>query len=283
MGFGQWLAFNTFSAASALVVWEVILGTCLIAFGGYVINDFYDQKIDEINRPGKNLFTRSFFKKHWILFYSLSSLLGFFAGALVGWPMFVLNFACALSLFFYASVLKKKLIIGNLLVALLQGMVFVPVVFTGVQGLESSIGAVSNWQSLTWSFGHVFCMGIIAFAFLTGWIREWVKDMEDVDGDRDFGARTAAVIWSYGANKKSIAALCALLTLGVAGFTLFIYTGDGYQATGVLGYYFLFLLLPISIRSFIMTIKAKEQEDWTKLSQWMKMIMLAGILSMGVA
>lgn len=282
MGFGQWLAFRTFAGVDPLVVWEVILGTCAVAFGGYIINDFYDQKIDEINRPGRSLFIRPFFKKYGLLVYALANVLGLGLGALVGPYILILNLVCTVFLFIYSAFFKRVAVVGNLLVAIMQALVFVPVLL--VEDAQA-MSIISDWPTAISSFKPLFLIGILSFAFLTGWIREWAKDMEDENGDGEQGAKTAAIIWSYSLNKKLLGLLCAALVLGVAGATACLYNAElaGELASGVLGYYFLFLLLPLSIRAFIKVLKAKEQSDWTKLSQWMKMIMLAGILAMGVA
>ena len=288
MGFGQWLAFRTFSIVDPLVVWEVMLATCAIAFGGYVINDFYDQKIDEVNRPGRNLFVRTFFKKYGVLVYTLANLIGLVLGAIISWEMLVLNTICASLLFAYSALFKRVAVLGNLLVASMQALVFAPVFLVESfrswgDSFDFSSSAIPGLPISMGTFDQLFLIGIVCFAFLTGWIREWAKDMEDVSGDRGQGARTAAVIWPLEVNKHLIAALCVVLVLGVAFFTINLYVGSIANTKGVLSYYFLFLLFPIAIRAFVMVQKVKEQGDWTKLSQWVKMIMLAGILAMGVA
>ena len=69
------------------VQWAMILGTAFITMGGYVINDYFDVKIDEINHPQKVIIGRAIKRKKssrfasiidrsWCFLWSLGCLAG---------------------------------------------------------------------------------------------------------------------------------------------------------------------------------------------------------------
>ena len=276
----QYLAFKLIYLPHWTDVLMVVLSTTFIAFGGYLINDLFDQEIDKQNRPGKNLFEKQFYQKHGIKVYFIVNVLGLAIGLSFSLQVLLLHIACIAFLYVYASYFKGRPVFGNLLVASMQAAVFALVLLvihskTQFLGYLSGIEIESERLQFFWV--------ILAFSWLTGWIREWIKDMEDRGGDRMAGLKTAALLFSEKSNKQFIAALCLILSLGVGFFTAMLHIGFGDGFKDVLNYYYLFLMFPICLRAFLMVLRAKEQKDWAKLSQWMKVIMLAGVLSIGIA
>ena len=103
----------------------VLMGTAivLIAAGGYVINDYFDVKIDRINRPDEVVVTRSVSKPAAMrLSIALSG-----TGIACGIAAAVLLRSLTLGilfviipglLWFYSSSYKRLFLIGNLIIAL---------------------------------------------------------------------------------------------------------------------------------------------------------------------
>ena len=111
-----------FISASQLFV--ILLASVFIAAGGYVINDYFDINIDQINKPGKQLIPKYVTRRWAILWHSLFSFIGvvlsFYAGWTVGvWWIGPSNILCAFLLFVYSSTFKKRFIAGNFLIAVL--------------------------------------------------------------------------------------------------------------------------------------------------------------------
>lgn len=253
--------------------WILSLSTILVAFGGYIINDFFDKEIDKINRPGKNLFEVNFIKKAGIGLYLgifLISLLLPFAVGEESLALTMLLFNAVM--FLYAYWAKKQPIIGNVLVA--ASMAAVPFVFFLVdKGNVVWNSSLANNGMLIVIYG--------SFAFLLAFAREIVKDLEDVEGDKSLGLKTAAITFSMAFNKAMIGTFL-VLNIALLGTTIWAILTEKLVFSSVSAYYFIFLLIPISIKALNMLARAKEKEDWTKLSQWLKMIMLAGIISIAI-
>jgi 4-hydroxybenzoate polyprenyltransferase len=276
MGLAQWLSLSVFTLYNFHSKLLIIAATVLIGFAGYIINDYFDQEIDKINRPDKNLFLKANFKKWGLLIYCVLNLMGLAIGFLVNYELLILFGAIEVALMLYSWLLKGKAIIGNLVAALTQAAVFAPCLLNG----EFMVFHRYNWNPFE-SINPGFAIMITVFAFITAFFREWVKDIEDREGDKSQGLKTSAIIFSENANRLALKVIAVLLILLVSVFTILLFNKEFYSG-GVLIYFYLFLILPLSIRSLIMVVKLKEHEEWAKLSQWLKMLMLAGVLSIGI-
>ncbi len=94
------------------------LATILIAGGGYAINDYYDVKIDYINKPDRVVIGKSITRRHAILFHSVLSIppppLGCMIGLYISWKIAAINVASAFLLWLYSNSLKRLAFVGNL-------------------------------------------------------------------------------------------------------------------------------------------------------------------------
>ena len=103
-------------------------------------------------------------------------------------------------------------------------------------------------------------------------VREIIKDMEDLKGDNTFGCKTLPIIWGIRKTKWLIYFLLALLS------ALVILLNTTY--TQMPFYYFLFFLfVPLAFFIFWL-VPADTKRDFYTLSQWCKVIMLLGVVSM---
>jgi 4-hydroxybenzoate polyprenyltransferase len=229
------------------------LSTVCIAAGGYVINDYFDIKIDLINKPDRVVIGRNITRRYAILLHSLLSLAGVALGLVLSWKIAATNFACASILWLYSNSLKRQAFIGNFVVALLTGI---------------SIWLVDS----LYKTGHTLILSYAGFAFFMTLIREIIKDMEDQKGDQTFGCQTLPIVWGMRKTKNFIYFILAVFSLTVVVL---------YQIVGELPvrYFALFLLAPMLIFLFRL-IKADTRRDYAWLSGFCKVIMLLGILSM---
>src|SRR6185436_16140190 len=110
---------------------------------GNIINDYFDLNIDEINKPGKKVIDK-FIKRRWaivlhILFSITGVLIGFYIDRQT--PVFWLgltNLACVILLFGYSISLKKKLLVGNILISLLTAWTLLVCFFCFYRSLTCS-------------------------------------------------------------------------------------------------------------------------------------------------
>jgi 4-hydroxybenzoate polyprenyltransferase len=227
--------------------------TVLIAAAGYIINDYYDIKIDLINKPDRVVIGKSITRRYAIFFHTFISGIGILMGFWLSWKIAAINFVCVFLLWLYSNLLKRKPFIGNLLVAILTGL---------------SIWLI-NWL---YQEPNTFVIIYSLFAFFMTLIREIVKDMEDMKGDTTFGCRTLPIVW--GIRKTKMLLYCILFVFSVA-VTFFNFS----YALVPLIYFVLFLLVPMAWLTMRL-IRADTVKEYHHLSQLCKVIMVLGVISM---
>jgi len=255
----------------------LVLSTVLITAAGYVINDYHDVRADHINKPKKVVVDIYVSRRlalflHWLLnFIGVSA--GIVFSIIYHVPWMILIFAGAPLLLWYYSVrLKHMLLAGNLAVSLLTATVPLLVILFEYPLLAR------NYRFDTLFFPHglmtiLIWVGAFAFfAFMTNLIREIIKDAQDIEGDRELDSHTLPISYGLKKTKEVIIGLTVLIVL-VLGFFFLTYLNDRIS----LAYYILALLLPFAYL-IIRTLKSAEARDFNFLSQWVKLIMLLGLL-----
>jgi len=227
------------------------LGTIMITAAGYVINDYYDVKIDYINKPERVVVGRFVKRRSIIILHATLNTLGVLAGILVSWQIGVINFLVVGLLWLYSNQLKRLPLLGNITVAFLTGLsVFVVYV----------LHRESIFLFATYAF----------FAFFISLIREIIKDMEDVEGDKKFDLKTLPIVIGIRKSKLVIYLICAIFLLVVATFM---------QQEPKFWWVFSGLVLMLGWLSNQL-FKADKSIDFAKLSTLSKQIMILGLISM---
>ncbi|MCX6284769.1 MAG: geranylgeranylglycerol-phosphate geranylgeranyltransferase [Bacteroidetes bacterium] len=256
------------------------LATLLITSGGYVINDYFDIRIDEINKPakqvvGKLIQGRTAIKWH-ILLTGLGSLIGFYLAYKVRLLSFGLIFpAVGLLLWFYSAKYKRLLFWGNFIVALLSALVVLIVYLFEFFWLRLHPEFFADLApDLLW-VGKLF-LAYAMFAFLVTFYREIIKDMEDVKGDARVGCRTFPIVFGITASRWIVTALVILtLILLLAGLIVVYHLA----IMGVFWY-----LIPTTVLPMIYLVyrvfSSNTPEEYHIMSNICKIIMVAGVLSM---
>lgn len=231
------------------------LSSVLIAAAGYIINDYYDVKIDLINKPKRVIVGRILKRRVAMVLHTILNLTGIGIGFMLSWKIGVINFISALVLWLYSNQLKRIALVGNFTVAALTALsIYIVNVFY----------EINNYM--------VIAYALFAFSFTL--IREIIKDMEDVKGDTTFGCKTLPVV--YGLRKtKNILYLLSLLSLFSLITLSYIFIGPEMAAFSVL------LVVPLGVLVFLLS-KADTIYHFNQLSNICKYIMLLGILSMAV-
>lgn len=182
-------------------LWLIITASVCIAAGGNIINDYFDINIDRINKPHK-IVVDKFISRRWVIFWHLLlSVAGIVCSMYVGMKLNLFwlglaNTICVLLLFVYSASLKKKFLSGNIVIAALTAWTILVLLLPEYMFLTHITSAVDVYDK-------IFRLGVLyaAFSFIISLIREVVKDMEDVEGDRRNGCKTMPIVWGYNASK----------------------------------------------------------------------------------
>ncbi len=245
-----------------------------IAAAGYIINDYFDENIDQVNKTEKVVVGRFINRRSAILLHALLSFIGLALSIYVGYrlrnifiPLF--NFLAINVLLVYSSTFKKKILIGNILISLLTAWVILVLTIAEYRFRISPADVV--WQRLI-KMSFIYA----GFAFIISLIREVIKDMEDMEGDLRYGCRTMPIAWGLPVSKVFTAVWIVVLA-GVL-FAILIYVVQ-------LGWWFSAFYSLVAIIIPLLWVlqklyKATTSADFHQLSSAVKLIMLAGILSM---
>ena len=235
---------------------SVLLASFAAAFtlsAGNIINDIYDLGIDKVNRPERPLPSGKISKNSALILYFLLIAASLILSWFINLYAFIIVIIATILLVLYSKFLKRVLFIGNILVALLTGLVFI---FGGVAVRNPSAAIIPA-----------------LFAFLINFIREVVKDMQDVDGDKNAGVNTFPI--RYGFQKSKI--LILLMT-----FTLILYTLYPFVARLYKIEYFMIVMIivnPILVFSLKILFKDRSIKNLNMISNLLKLSMVFGLIA----
>src|SRR5690606_34006199 len=83
------LPHASLNALFELKIWLVTFSIVLIAGAGYVINDYYDIKIDYVNKPRRVVVGRIIARRTAIIFHSAMNVIAVLLSLFVGWKFFI--------------------------------------------------------------------------------------------------------------------------------------------------------------------------------------------------
>lgn len=253
----------------------LVVSTVLIAAGGYIINDYFDVQIDRVNKPDRVYIDRVFKRRTAILWHQIFSGIAVVIGVYLAWRagnlklMFIQPIVVGF-LWFYSTGYKKQPLTGNIVVAFLTGLVVL------IVGIYQTQLFYNPYASSAAAAIFIRLFFYFVFAFLVSLMREIVKDMEDVEGDEQFGSRTLPVL--FGINKSK------LVVYGIAGVTFLIvvyiqYSRYQYKDFLTIIYLLQTLQVPIGVIVWQLYV-ADSPKHFRRVSTLIKLLMLMGIFSM---
>lgn len=258
------------------------LSTICIAAAGYIINDYFDVKIDIINRPEKLILEKRIPIKEAIVVHTIlniaGTLLAFFVARRAGHYSFLaLQLACTALLWFYSTTFKRKFVSGNVIVSVLTAFT-IAVLMLYENAIRFYLGQPFFIQTgYALIPNPVWVLGTYAyFAFMLTWMREIVKDMEDMKGDAEQGCVTMPIRWGLLRSSRFIQLLGALTVTPLIIGAVKLLKEQWY----LLGIYVLAgLALPIIVWMLHLPRQATTQHYGLE-SRYLKLIMVAGVVSL---
>ena len=254
----------------------LVLATVLIAAAGNVINDIYDVNADLINKPNKLIVGEKISERNAYRIFIILNVLGVFSGFLlsnsIGKPGFAALFIIISALLYlYASMIKGILLVGNILISTLIAL---SILIVGVFDVLPAIDA-SNVDD------QIVAMKVIThyacFAFFINMIREIVKDIQDINGDKNDGLNTLPI--TIGRSRATIVVFAlGILAVVVLVFYMymFLYTSQ------ILVLYFLLLVVAPLLYYCVKAYSAETRKDLSRLSLLLKVIMFFGMCSLPI-
>lgn len=197
----------------------LVLSTLLIAAAGNIINDYFDVKADRVNKPDLLIIDKHIKRRWAIVFNWIFNSVGLLLACYLGWKnqnwfMTIIPFVIINLLWFYSMYFKRTLILGNVIVAILTGIVPIYILlFNAHVSVVDSLGTI-----------------VVAFAcygFALNLIREIVKDIADIKGDLLLHSKSMPIVFGI-RNTRFI--LFALFSIVLGSLIYFLYQSMPYWA-----------------------------------------------------
>ncbi len=250
----------------------LIIATMLIASAGYTINDYFDVMTDSINKPQK-LYIGKQIKPGTalataIMMSSIALILAIWlTTALQSWLPIIILLIALIVAWWYAIILKKSFMWGNIAVSCMSAGT---IAMAWLIEKQCSVlpEAVSERIS-----GIIVAISV--FAFMLSLLREIVKDMEDLEGDKFIRCHSLPIVKGIPFTKNVLFILAAITfaLLIIAQIYLF-------QSTKIIALLWLLLAVEIPFGFFTLKLnKAESKADFHALSSMLKWIMVGGIAS----
>ncbi len=251
--------------------------TILTTLAGYVLNDYYDRFNDAMNRPGLAVWGRILTPSFALVLYAMVVIAAHWMAfqldrqlrPLDHWPMWVFP-GISFMLFLYAWVFKCTAVLGNLLVSLLCALAPLVMLLPEQRAiwLTSFVAPETIHQAvaLVWLYA--------LFAFLSSFLREQIKDLQDFPGDAACGCNTLAVLKGPRYAKKPAALTGLLLSVFIG--ILLLFWRETNAPEWQIGAGVVFLLVP-SMAITLLLYLAKAKPDFNRAGFMLKVVMLFGI------
>ncbi len=156
--------------------WLLTLSTVCIAAAGYIINDYFDVKIDLINKPDRVIIGRYLKRRIAMGVHQVLNVAGCLIGLYLSKWVFLADVLAVTLLWFYSAQFKRQPLIGNVVISLLTALSLIVLAIYYRQNADMLL---------------IYAL----FSFGISLIREIIKDMQDIRGDARFGCRTIPIIW----------------------------------------------------------------------------------------
>ncbi len=263
------------------VLMLLIISTIFIAAGGYVINDYFDVKIDRINRPEDLVVTRIISRDGAMHIFQVLTILGIAMGLAVAWwsrswTMAMIYIVIPGLLWFYSASYKRQLLVGNIVVAFVSALVPLLVAIANADYLRHLYGEALAYTPIVGQL-YVWLSGFSLFAFLMTFVREMVKDIEDIKGDREMECRTIPIVWGE-MTTKIISSVILLITMALIGYLLWSVLPFPSEWSTLSTRYVLFGLLVPILCAIVLLWAAKTPMEYRRTQLIIKFAMFMGIM-----
>lgn len=251
----------------------LLFASLFIAAAGYVINDYFDINIDEVNKPGRMVVDKLIHRRWAIAWHFMLSGAGIILTVIAlplfrYWYLIAVNLLCVVLLWFYSTNFKKSLLTGNIVISLLTAWTILVIFF-------SKVGLADAFSPVHHRFFRLAAL-YAGFAFIISLVREAIKDLEDMPGDAKYGCRTMPIVWGSNAAKVYIAVWLVVLIAVLCILQVYVLQFNWWLAVAysVPAIIFPLTLILLQLRN------SQRPADYRRLSTITKLVMFTGILSM---
>ncbi len=247
---------------------------------GNVINDYFDQKVDRINKPDEVIVGKTVKRRVAIVMHQVLNFLAIMFSTILSfktsywWPMLLTIFIATI-LWWYSPVFKKKVFIGNFIVALCTASVPIWTAIYEIDALQNYYADMLIKSEVFFKKLWIVILIISAFAFLLTLIREAIKDMQDMQGDILGEYNTLPIAYGVAKTKVYVFVLMFLFMLGI------FFAASHMQTVTNQAMLSASLIIPAIFTSWKIR-KAETSVDFSACSRYIKLIVVIGLLMLTI-
>lgn len=230
----------------------IVCASALSIASGYIINSFYDNQKDFINRPKKTMLDRLVSQKTKLNVYFAMNFFVFVIAFFVSIKAVFFFSFYIFSLWFYSHKIKKIPFFGNFYAALLAIFPFFGILLY-----------YKNFHDVV--FAHAIYLFIVIL------IREMIKDLENMTGDIAQDYKTIPVLMGVDFSKKIITGLIVLSLIPI------YFLVDVFEVAYMETYfYFSYLVLIFFVAKLW---KSESRMNYVHLHNMLKFVIVSGVFS----
>ncbi len=231
----------------------ISFSTLLIAAAGYIINDYFDVKIDLVNKPQRVVIGRYLKRRLAMSVHQVFNIAGVLTGLLINRWIAVVYVISVTLLWFYSERYKRMPFLGNFIVSLLTGLSLMVI-------------------SLQYPENRDLVIVYALFSFFVSMVREIIKDMEDIRGDKAHGCRTLPIVWGIRKTKT-------FLFITIALFVIILFVLSTSISSDLHRYGLYSVIIPVLVIVWLLY-HADTVRKFAQISTICKVTMLWGLLTM---
>lgn len=232
-------------------LFAIVLAGALAVAGGYIINAFYDQEKDLINKPTRTLMERMVGQHTKLSLYFILNFLSVIVASYVSFRAVLFFSIYIFMMWFYSHRLKKMILVGNIISGILSIIPFFAIFVY-----------YHNFQKVI--FVHA------AFLYYLLLAKDFVKDLQNIKGDFALGYHTIATDYGERSSKQLISLLVGLTLLCVYFLTSF-------PDTGAMKYYFILAAIVLLAVFTPILWRSKTEIHYAFLHNLLKVIIVVGV------
>ena len=265
------LHFFYFEPAIAYYGGEVKMGTlpltlCVIATvctaaSGFLANDYFDTRIDKVNRPLTRIVDATVSRDTAFHLCMGATAIALVSAAVLAYlasnSTYFFVFAGVVGLlWFYSASYKRVMLLGNAMFGLAFAMVPLTVILFDIWFANMTYGAFSKADVI---FSKLLTEGLEISSFVFGYmfVFDIVRGMEEEKGERELECRSLCIVCGKKVAKIVIVAVSIIVCLA-----LILRCYYSMRFTGQMGMYLAFLVISLTIALVVQIIKTKVRFDY---------------------
>ena len=230
----------------------LVLCSSITIASGYIINNFYDYEKDLINKPTKTKLDKIVRKRTKLYIYLLFNFLTIIIAQFVSWKAVLFFSLYIFVIWYYSHKLKKTLFLGNLVSSILSIIPFFVILIY-----------LNNFDYIIFVYA--------SFLFCLVYMRELVKDLENIKGDFTLNYKTIPVHFGEKFTKMII------LIITFLGYTI-VWILTSFFDIGFMYFYFYFSVFGLFIFQLLLW-NSNKKKHYLYLHNLLKIVIVLGVFS----